>query len=382
MNDRALDLAELKRRLRETETVLEASRELTSTLEADKIMDVVLETCMQAVQAEAGTLWILENDAYLLPLAARGPNADRLKDLRLKKGEGLAGQACERGEPVFVEDVTKDERWARRFDKTTGFVTRSLLVVPLIAGAKAIGSLQMINKLGGALFDETDLRICTALATQSARVILNSRVYTQQRRFLDSLLRMVAALLDARDPFSRGHSERVGQHALLIARGLGLEPEEQELVEQAGLLHDIGKASLPEELLLNAHPLDVKAWEQINTHPSLGGNVLFQLEPKTMVRQLWAGARYHHERFDGNGYPVGLAGEDIPLVARIVAVANAFDNLVSSRRYGSAKNVEEALGEIESCAGSCYDPKVVKVFIELMRSRRTAETREPEPVNG
>ncbi|MDA8096284.1 MAG: HD domain-containing protein [Clostridia bacterium] len=374
MSEREQSPVELRQRISELETVLEVGREITSTLDVDRIMDLVLDACMGAVNAEAGTLWILE-DAHLLPLAVRGPKADRLKGLKLKQGEGLAGQVCENREPVFVEDVTRDERWAKRFDDATGFITRSMLVVPLFTDDISVGSLQMINKLDGSLFNESDLRISTDLAAVSAKIIVNSRIHTQQCLLLDTTVRMLASVLDARDPYTRGHSERVSKHALLIAGELGLSPEEQGVIERAALLHDIGKIAIPEEVLLDANPLDAKAWEQINKHPSLGANILFQLEPKTLIRQLWAGTLYHHERYDGNGYPVGLAGEDIPLVARIIAVANAFDNLVSQQRFGPSKGIEEALEEIELCAGTYFDPKVVEVFVNSTRARRTGVAR-------
>ncbi|MDQ7789326.1 MAG: HD domain-containing protein [Clostridia bacterium] len=363
---------DLRNRISELETVLEVSREITSTLDADRIMDVVIDACMGAVQAEAGTLWILEEDSYLIPLAARGPKADRLKGLKLKKGEGLAGQVCETREPVLVEDATRDERWASRFDDSTGFITRSMLVVPLLTEEKTIGSLQMINKLDGSLFSESDLRISSALAAVSAKIIQNIRVHTQQRRFLDTLVKMIATFLDSRDAYTRGHSERVSRHAILIAEGLGLGREEVEVIQRAALFHDIGKAELP-EAVLRADPLDVRAWEQMKEHPTLGAQLLLQLEPKSMVRQLWAGALYHHERFDGNGYPVGLNGTDIPLVARIIAVADAFDNLVSQQRYGMSKGIEEALEEIEQCSGTYFDPGIVDVFVGAVRARRVSK---------
>ena len=363
-------LAELENRIVELETVLEVSRVISSTLDVSRIMDVVLDACMGAVKAEAGTLWIME-DEYLLPLAIRGPKADMLKGLKLKKGEGIAGNVCETQEPVFVEDVIRDARWAKRFDDSTGFVTRSMLVVPVYTGEKAVGSLQMINKLDGTLFNELDLRISKALAVQSAKIIVNSRLHTHQRQFLDSLLKTISSLLDARDSFIKGHSERVSRNALLIARELGLSTEEQELIERAALVHDIGKIAIGEDVLLNADPLDFKAWEQINKHPSLGANILFQLEPKTMVRQLWAGTLYHHERYDGNGFPVGLAKDDIPLVARIIAIANDFDIMITRQRcYGRAKSVKEALEEIERCSGSSYDPELVKIFVKAMKFRQ------------
>ncbi|ACA59491.1 HD domain-containing phosphohydrolase [Candidatus Desulforudis audaxviator] len=371
MSEIEFRLAALEERIRELETVLEVSGVISATLDADRIMDVVLDACMGAVSAEAGTLWILD-DEYLLPVATRGPKADRLQELKLKKGEGLAGQVCEGREPVFVEDVTRDERWASHFGETTGFITRSMLVVPLFTEEKSVGSLQLINKLDGALFNDADLRISRALALHSAKVIVNSRRHVQQRRFLNSLLAAVADLLDARDPRAKGHSERVSQYALLIAQELGLDPEEQDLVQWASLLHDVGKITVPEEILAKAHPLDVRAWEQINQHPIQGGNIIIQLRPKSLTRYLWAGVRYHHERYDGNGFPTGLSGEDIPLVARIIAIANAFDNMVSTERYGPAVAAVEALEEIERCAGTCYDPKLVDAFVCAMRSRLTA----------
>lgn len=203
---------ELQQRIEELEKLLRVSMVLNSTLRLEEVLVMVLDQAMDTLQAEAGTLWLFTEDgAELLPLVARGPKGDALKGLRLKRGEGLAGQVADSMEPILVSDVTKDPRWASRFDAATGFITRSILCVPMVNKGKSIGCLQLVNKLGGQLFTERDLHLSMSLAGQSAVVIENSQLYSRLDLLLTSLIRTLSSALDARDPYTRGHSERVSK---------------------------------------------------------------------------------------------------------------------------------------------------------------------------
>lgn len=324
---------------------------------------MVLDQAMETLQAEAGTLWLYTEDGTeLLPLVARGPKADALKGLRLKRGEGLAGQVAETMEPVLVSDVTKDPRWASRFDASTGFVTRSILCVPMVNKGKCIGCLQLVNKLGGQLFSERDLHLSMSLAGQSAIVIENSQLYSRLDLLLTSLIRTLSSALDARDPYTRGHSERVSRYSVAIARAMGLPEKELEDIEKIALLHDIGKIGVRDHVLLQQGPLTDEQWEMMKSHTTVGARILGAIEPKSLANEWMKGALYHQERFDGRGYPHGLAGKDIPLVARIIAVADTLDAMTTDRPYRKGRSFEEAYAEILRCAVSQFVPEVVAAF--------------------
>jgi putative nucleotidyltransferase with HDIG domain len=184
-----------------------------------------------------------------------------------------------------------------------------------------------------------------------------------QRAICQSLLGLANAL-EAKDPYTRGHSERVGQWSRQLAVVLGLSAVESEMVAQAGLLHDIGKIGVPERVLTKRGPLAEDEWALMRQHPVVGAQITAPFE------FLAAGAqaiRHHHERWDGSGYPDGLAAEAIPLSARIVAVADVYDALTTDRPYRAALPPGEAVAHLMAQAGRTLDPRVVAAFVGLAR---------------
>lgn len=183
-----------------------------------------------------------------------------------------------------------------------------------------------------------------------------------QHTFLQSLLGLANAL-EAKDPYTRGHSERVAMLARQLALSVGCSPEERRVIAQAGLLHDLGKIGVPERILVKPGPLDEEEWKAMRAHPVLGAQIVAPLEFFAEGARI---IRHHHERHDGSGYPAGLAGEAIPLGARIVAVADVFDALTSDRPYRSSLPRAAALERLGRWAGHLLDERVVSVFLSLM----------------
>jgi hypothetical protein len=190
-------------------------------------------------------------------------------------------------------------------------------------------------------------------------------------------VRSLAELIDHRDPTTYDHSSRVAVNAVRLARAIGLPEPEVELVEQAAAVHDVGKIGVPDRVLLKPGPLDADERESMRLHSDLGSRILtgFQL-----FRPGAAIVRHHHEQWDGGGYPDGLAGEAIPIGARVVAVVDAFDAMTSHRPYRRAIAREEALRRIAAGAGQQWDPKIVAVFRELEAAHPTTLRSRPEPI--
>ena len=190
------------------------------------------------------------------------------------------------------------------------------------------------------------------------------RLYQQVQRSIYQSLLGLANALEAKDAYTRGHSERVGAVSRRVAAALGLQPQEADIVGQAGLLHDIGKIGVPEAVLRKRGELDEEEWAMMRKHPLIGAQIVSPFE------FFAAGAlaiRHHHERLDGSGYPDGLAGEAIPIGARIVAVADVYDALTSDRSYRTALDREAALEYVVKQAGRTLDGRVVAAFIALAR---------------
>jgi putative nucleotidyltransferase with HDIG domain len=174
----------------------------------------------------------------------------------------------------------------------------------------------------------------------------------------------LALAIDSKDPYTQGHSPKVAHYSALIAENLGLREDEIEQIRLGGMLHDLGKVGIPEAILNKSGPLNPEEWELMKQHVRFGYRLLESLHTLAEVRSM---VLHHHEMFDGSGYPEGRSGEKIPLGARIIAIADAYDTITSDRTYKKARSAQAALSEIERCAGAQFDPRLVRVFIDAVR---------------
>jgi HD-GYP domain-containing protein (c-di-GMP phosphodiesterase class II) len=176
--------------------------------------------------------------------------------------------------------------------------------------------------------------------------------------------------IDARDPYTARHSEKVAGYAVQLAQELCLPPVEVERIRLAGLLHDVGKVSLERSVLHKPGRLSDEEWDQVRAHPAMSAHIIGGVE---RFAEFLPGARHHHERYDGKGYPDGLAGDEIPLDARVLAVADAYDAMTSDRSYRAALTHAEALHELELGAGTQFDPVCVRAFARLQPDPTAAQ---------
>ena len=180
----------------------------------------------------------------------------------------------------------------------------------------------------------------------------------------------LSTTVDARDQCTHGHSDSVARYAVQIGTSMGLPQQEMENLRVAALLHDIGKLGMPEKILLKNGPLELAEWQYVENHPKIGSQILEKVQ---QLRSIVPTVRHHHERYDGHGYPYGLSGKDIPLLARIIAVADSFDAMISDRHYRKALSPEQALEEMRRCAGTQFDPEIVEVFAKMVEEELKQE---------
>lgn len=242
-------------------------------------------------------------------------------------------------------------------------IPREAPCIPIQRGGAIIGAMFAANhdpNHGGVSSVETQL---FDVAADLLGVFLdNAGLYADQRALFFGSLRALTAAIDAKDRYTCGHSERVAHLAASLARRLGMSDEEVERVHIAGLLHDVGKIGVPEAILTFPGRLNDEQFAAIREHPGIGHHILRDIRQLDDAKP---GVLSHHERWDGRGYPRGLAGEDIPLLGRILALADTFDAMSSSRSYRPALAREKVLAEIERCAGSQFDPSLAPVFLSL-----------------
>ena len=184
-----------------------------------------------------------------------------------------------------------------------------------------------------------------------------------QRLFLN-ILQVMAKVLEAKDPYTKFHSEKVAKYARSIAKRLGFDDEALELIQIAGILHDFGKIGVKEGILNKPGHLDEEEFEAVKKHPLIASTILEPIEElKTVIDDI----KYHHEYYNGMGYPSGLKGEDIPIGARILMVADSYDAMISERSYHKAMTKEESIKELSRCAGTQFDPNIAEIFIEILK---------------
>ncbi len=336
-----------------------------SITELNQILAQIIRMTELTLKSDAASILLFRNnDQELYFEAASGPVGRTLRQVKLNTQYGIAGQVARTGKPLIVNDVARSKNFHKMIDDTTGFATQSLLCAPLSVNKKILGVIEILNKQDGTAFNERDLEAVVSVASTAAMAIENTRLYQNMVEANKSVLEATAAAIDAKGPFSRGHSQRVMEYSLKAGAVLSFSPEEMETLEYAGLLHDIGKFAVDSSILNKTGPLTPKEWEMLRTHPVVGAELLAGIPflEKASILVL-----NHHEKYDGKGYPNGIKGEDIPLGARIIAVANAFDAMTNDRSFCSARPIEDAVKELHENSGIQFCPVAVKALISGLR---------------
>jgi putative nucleotidyltransferase with HDIG domain len=288
-----------------------------------------------------------------------------LKQVKISTQYGIAGQVSRTGKPLIVNNVSRHPNFHRNIDEITGFTTTSLICAPLVIHRRILGVIEVLNKLDGSDFDERDLEAVVSVAATIAMAIENTRLHQTVLDSYRSTIVTLAAAIDAKDPYTCGHSQRVMEYALMGGKMLSLPAEDMETLEYASILHDIGKISIDAKILNKADTLTPAEWDIIRQHPMTGARLLKEIP---FLEKASDFVLYHHERYDGTGYPYGLKGEDIPLEARLIAVADAFDTMITDRAYKRAIPTEDGIKELYRCSGTQFCPITVDALVSCFRA--------------
>ncbi|HEV3021204.1 MAG TPA: HD domain-containing phosphohydrolase [Pirellulales bacterium] len=256
---------------------------------------------------------------------------------------------------------------------------RELVIVPVAEGGRLFGWLAAFNHLQGLEFGSTEASLINSVGTMLGIHSGNVDLYEQQAEMLLGVVRAMTSAIDAKDPYTRGHSDRVARVAVRLAKELGCDADTRKTLYFSGLLHDIGKIGINDEVLRKPGKLSEAEFEHIKTHVQIGHRILVGL--RNMARFLPV-VLHHHEAWDGGGYPHGLAGEKIPYLARIVAVADAYDAMASDRPYRSGMDDAKLDAIIRSGAGRQWDPRVVEAFFKARSDIRAISGRDVQKMDA
>jgi HD-GYP domain-containing protein (c-di-GMP phosphodiesterase class II) len=245
----------------------------------------------------------------------------------------------------------------------------SLLAVPLRMKQRLLGFIAVASFSKTKRFDEGQRKLLAIVGSRAAAAIENARLYEDLRATFQQTIQGLAQAIDKMDRYTAGHSDRVATYAMYLATRLGLPPDTIEIVRQSALMHDIGKIGCVMNLN-KPGKLTQDEYEVFKKHPGYGKDIL---DPIRFLHPLIPGVHLHHERWDGRGYPLGLKGNDVPLIARIIAVADTYDAMTSDRAYRRALPHEVAVNEIERCSGTQFDPEVSDSFVSGLDAYREAE---------
>lgn len=329
---------------------------ITSDLREEKYGDILLEKIMEyalsITNSEAGSILLLDSENKLTFKIVSGEKASKLVGTSVEQGKGIAGWVAEKGEPVRIKDASKDERFNPDIDVAAGGDTKSVLCVPLRAQSGIVGVLELLNKKKGHHYRERDQHIIAYLADQAAISIIKSRFYEDQKNYEIHLTEMLLEAIDFHIPEKSGHAKRVARYGNILAKSLGMGEAEQKKLYFACLLHDVGFLKIKTD--------DAFRKEQFIKHPALGYEMI---NPINIYSDIALFILHHHERYDGFGYPSKLKGEQIPLEARIIAIAEAFDAMVSALSYKVPISFNDAKEELRRHEGTQFDPELTALFL-------------------
>jgi putative nucleotidyltransferase with HDIG domain len=311
----------------------------------------------EMTRCQRGSFFLINKQAgELYSIASEGLEG---KEIRLGINLGVAGVVAMTGQMLNIADVYADSRFDKTTDQKTGYRTRCILCVPVKnQNGEVIGVVEAINKKAGK-FTDTDAEHLIALSSGIAIALENAILFQEQDRQFKSILEVMAASIDAKDPLTAGHSKKVTQYAVGIADELGFGEIEQDILSVAALLHDYGKLGIDDYILKKQGRLTEEEYERIKQHVVITREILSKMHFSRQYRNVPLIAAYHHERLNGSGYLDGLGSEDIPFMTKIIAVADVFEALTSRRHYRDALPVENAFEILEQESGTLYDESVV-----------------------
>jgi putative nucleotidyltransferase with HDIG domain len=361
---------ELSRKVRQKTKALSflyrIERDVSTKLKMDEVLKLAVERVSLILNVNICSILLIDDRTGKLSIeCAKGLDKKIVEEAELGVGDKISGWVVKHNRPILVRNIEKDIRFAKRGEEK--YYNKSLMSVPLAIKDKVIGVLNVNNKKSRRIFNQEDFRLLKQIAAQVTILIENGRLYKSLTDLYMRTITSLAATIDARDHYTRRHSEMVAKYAVAIAEAMKLSSERVEIIKQASRLHDIGKIGLPDFIFLKSDKLTDKEWKKVKLHSAKGAEILKPLV--VFLDGVIDMVKQHHERYDGRGYPGNYKDGEIDMGARIMSVADAFDAMLSERPYRKAYSKEKAIEELRGNSGTQFDPKIVETFVEVLNKK-------------
>lgn len=354
--------------LKETTSLYDMSEAISSGSKLNEIFRIGINAISREVDADAIALYLKNEKNRLFELKIRG-----FKSKNEKWSRGFIKSIDEDSVNKFFKDNRAVLMYGKDISRPEIFIAKgsvlvSIIAIPLRINNKIIGVLNAYSFTKGHFFTEGQKKSLLIFSNSIAAAVETTRLYDNlQQTFKETMLGLAAAL-EARDKYTKGHSYKVSEYSQIIAEGLGLAQNEISLICQAAKLHDIGKIGIDNSALNKPEKLNKEEHNKFKNHIIIGKQII---QPISFLSEAIPLIYYHHEFFNGSGYPEGKKGEDIPLGARILQVADAFDAMTSDRPYRKALSHEAAISELKRFSGTQFDPVITEVFIKEIEKRKS-----------
>ncbi|TBL81270.1 HD domain-containing protein [Paenibacillus thalictri] len=336
----------------------------------DNLLMLMADMGREMIVADRCSVWLLDrakNELYTTVAHGAPP-------LRLPSHHGLVGHAVSSGQPIFIDDAYTNvefkpvlENGALKMDKQTGYRTKALMVIPFRNNeGEIMGAYQAINKLTEhEHFSQKDLEYLTLAASYAGKSLESALLTNEIEETQKEIIFTMGEIGESRSKETGNHVKRVAEYSFILAIGLGMSHEEAEMLRIASPMHDIGKVAIPDAVLKKPGKLDEEEFAVMKTHTTIGYGLL-RNSHRQLLKTAAILAYEHHEKWNGKGYPRGIAGDDIHVYGRITAIADVFDALGSDRVYKKAWELDRILNLFKEERGQHFDPKVVDVFMEQL----------------
>lgn len=352
--DDGLDELEKSHRLNRFESMLKFSRVISGSLSLKDIIKKAKTHSKKLLECEYVTIYLKEKDSDVLSMVDKFGEVQGLPIDELS----FVGSSAYLQATLKVDKGVSDIRFAREVDAVKKLRPKSMLVIPMVLNGELLGVVQAINSLNNN-FNEQDIQFGESVATQLTPVIQNAFLYEELHMQFIQVVEALADTITKKDTYTGGHTKRVAHFAKKIGSKLNLSWDEMNDLKLAAVLHDIGKIGIEDAILKKSAPLTDEEFKVMRDHPRLGYEILKNVDSLNRVVD---GMRYHHERPDGKGYPYGLVGDEIPVIAMIISVADTFDAMISTRPYRKGLPPMIAYQEILDHRGSQFSEAVVDAF--------------------